>query len=149
MAARVELGGAPALQALSIRAKRFAASDALPRAVEDALTSMAPVAKEAVSAGAERLPTSGGLARRVGRTGLTAKTFRAPNAVGIRLKAEANVLKDPAAVNRGRVRRPTYGHKPWVIQIVRPGFFSDPLTELRPEVRQRLIAAKREAIAKF
>jgi hypothetical protein len=108
-----------------------------------------PIATDAVSRGAQRLPQRGGLAKRVAKTQVNAKTFRGPNLIGVRLTAARNALKDPNAVNRGRVRRPTYGHKPYVIQLVPTGFYSDPLFDLKPEVRRRLEAAKREAISKF
>lgn len=149
MTAGAQMGGADGLRRLSVRARRFNASGVFPAAIEDALAGMAPEAREAVRGGTERLPERGGLARRVAQTRVAGQTFRRGDAIGIRLKAEANALKDPAAVNRGRVRRPTYGHRPWVIQIVKPGFFSEPLKDLQPEIRKRLGEARREAMRKF
>lgn len=36
-------------------------------------------------------------------------------------------IADLARLDKGRAKHPTYGHRPWVLQDVRPGFFTDPL----------------------
>jgi hypothetical protein len=37
-------------------------------------------------------------------------------------------LVDLNAINRGRVKAPTFGHRPWHVQAVKPGFFDDAMT---------------------
>jgi len=37
-------------------------------------------------------------------------------------------LVDLNAINRGRVKAPTFGHRPWHVQTVKPGFFTDAMT---------------------
>lgn len=70
------------------------------------------------------------IARRTGRK-------RAPAGTKVR-----SGLIDLNAIDRGRVRHPTYGHRPWVIQAVKPGFFSRPMRQfVAVRARQEIIRA--------
>ncbi|HMV66123.1 MAG TPA: hypothetical protein PKA64_04690 [Myxococcota bacterium] len=51
------------------------------------------------------------------------------------------------ALNRGKARHPTYGHKPWVLQDVKPGFFDEPLKgEVSDDFRRAILATINEFI---
>ncbi len=67
------------------------------------------------------------VARRTGRA-------RAPRGTTVR-----GGLIDLNAIDRGRVRHPTHGHRPWVIQSVRPGFFARPMKSIVAVRARRLI----------
>jgi hypothetical protein len=67
------------------------------------------------------------VARRLG-------TKRAPKGTKVRAG-----LIDLPSLDRGRARHPTYGHRPWKIQQVRPGFFTRPMTGIAAVRARRLI----------
>jgi hypothetical protein len=146
----VQIGGAKELQAIGERLERAAGSGTLFEAVAGAVAGMLPEAQEAVSAGADRLPQRGGLAARVATTKITQRITKADNQVNVKLVAEPNAVNDPAAINRGRVRHQVYGREPRnpVIQLVPPGFFTDPLNKLAPQIRAKIQNSVREALGK-
>lgn len=59
-------------------------------------------------------------------------------------------LADLNAINRGKVKAPTFGHRPWHLQTVKPGFFDDVMKGPVAEAAQRgcldAIAAIRKEI---
>lgn len=145
----MRFGGADSLRALSQRAERFVAADPLRQAAEDALEPSVRDMRREVRSTTRRLPESGGLADRVAETHLDGIPYRAGDAVGLRIRARAGVVRDPASIDRGRVRHPTYGHRPWVIQVVRPGWFRDAAKAVGPDVGRRLKVNVRKAFEKF
>jgi len=90
-----------------------------------------------------RLPSTGGLGARVARTDvqIIARVFG--DNVGAHVVARPNAVKDPDAIDRGRVRHPVYGR--WtqrpLIQIVPAGWFTEPIVESRPEIQADIMAA--------
>lgn len=108
--------------------------DAARRGLEESV----PDLVVAPARGTSRLPSTGGLAAQVARTQVTAEVS-ALAGVRLRIKGEPGAVADPGAINRGRVRHLTYGRKPWHIQLVPPGWFSDPLTQEAPRVRARIV----------
>lgn len=148
----VEFGGAEPLRALSRRAERWASSDVLPRELESVFgRELQPDVRRAVQSGTRRLPKRGGFAARAAQTELSFRPIRRADTVGVRIKAEPGekTLKDPQRVNRGRIRHPTFGDAPWVLQNVPGGFFTEPLLRMRADVGKRLEAAKDRAVDKF
>jgi len=132
--------GAEKLAALAKRLK--GAPKELRSELTKAVTkAVVPLKKAAKTSARDRLPQQGGLARRVAKTTLRHKRKSAGRDVGIRIEAQTNAVKDPLRIDRGRAKHPTYGHKPWVLQDVRKGWFTDPLEAGAPEVRQDLTAA--------
>ena len=78
------------------------------------------------------------VARRTGRK-------RAPR--GTRVRAG---LIDLNALNRGRGKHPTYGHRPWVIQTMRPGFFDRPMKSIvAVRARNEILRAVDATLAKI
>lgn len=132
----LEVQGGDQLAAL---AKRFkGAPKELRSGFTKAITkAVVPLKKAAKRSAQDRLPGRGGLARRVAKTTLRHKR-RAGASAGIRIEANTNAVKDPLRLDRGRAKHPTYGHKPWVLQDVRKGWFTDPMQEGAPLVRREL-----------
>ena len=132
--------GAEALAALGKRLK--GAPKQLRSELTKAITkTVAPLKKAAKQEAATRLPQKGGLGKRVAKTTLRHKRKNTGRDVGIRIEASTNAVKDPLRIDRGRVKHPTYGHKPWVLQDVREGWFTDPLEAGAPDVCKELTVA--------
>lgn len=145
-------GGADALRALSERAQRFAAEDPLRREAQAALGDVVPDVRREIKSTTKRLPEGGGLAALVADSQVDGIAFRRGDGVGVRVRARHERLKDPAAINRGRVRHPTgwrvKSGRP-AFQKVPPGWFTDAAQAAAPELRRRLKAAVRKAIDSF
>jgi hypothetical protein len=95
-----------------------------------------PLKNEVKQSARDRLPKKGGLNRRVAGTKIATKRRVSGGGAGVRLIGTSGY--DIGSINRGRVRHLTYGHKPWVNQTVRPGFWTDPLVAGGPRVRQEI-----------
>jgi hypothetical protein len=134
----IHFGGAEEFRAMAARVNGLDFGRASRRGIEAAVVPL----KVAVAAEpAKRLPRRGGLARQVAKTRISTQTrMRGPNA-NVRLAAASNAVKDPAAINRGRLLKPTFGHRPWTVQQVRPGWFTEPLVRGAPLVRRSIEAA--------
>lgn len=84
----------------------------------------------------DRLPSRGGLAKRVAASKITTSRRMTGASAGVRIRGTSGY--DIRSIDRGRVRHPTFGHEPWVSQIVREGFWTDPLNAGAPAVRRGL-----------
>lgn len=133
----VQIDAGPFEQAAR-RLERANLRPALQRAIEAGASDAAGD----VRAAADRLPARGGLAAQVARTRITAKStggrFRGP---GVRLVAEPGAVKDPRSVDRGRLLHPVFGNlngQRSVVQLVRRGWFSEPVREQAPAIRRRI-----------
>jgi len=94
-------------------------------------------AKQAVRLSAtERLPHRGGLNKRVASSKIVTRRRMSGKYAGIRIVGTSGY--DIGSINRGRVRHLTFGHLPWSNQAVKPGFWTEPLVALRPEIRREL-----------
>lgn len=128
------------------------------------------VKREIAESAMSTLPSSGGLAEWVAQLGTVTQVRTSGRHVGVRItgtmdksrtrkhrratsttrrgrRASKGTLfgrgaADLASIERGRVRHPTYGHRPWVLQSVTPGFFSTPLSgPIADQARQECIKA--------
>jgi hypothetical protein len=96
------------------------------------------------------LPYRGGLADRVAHGSFTSTVSTAGGRVDLRINAGRG-RQQFSQMDEGFVRRPTYGHKPWVRQQIRPGWFTKPLTLDAPKQKKEFekavdtVAAKLEA----
>jgi hypothetical protein len=89
-----------------------------------------------------RLPRRGGLARRVAEG--TVRRSRIPG--GRRLTFDTEGM-DLRALDRGRVRHPTFGNRgSWVTQPVRPGYARSAMRRVKADVDRELTAAQRKAV---
>ena len=97
-----------------------------------------------------RLPRTGGLGERVAQGNLPVVARRKGKRASVLIVARPNAVKDPAAINRGRVRHPVFGHSadPPIIQIVPAGWFSDPIKDDRDRLRKVIRDATRTEIGK-
>jgi hypothetical protein len=104
-----------------------------------------PYAQTVLAAGAARLPKGGGLSARVAasRIGVQSSTLRATAS----FKSDRGY--DLRAMNRGRLRHPTYGHTPWVTQEIEPGVFTAAFEAGAPLVRRQMLNAATEALNKI
>ena len=115
----------------------------LPKALKRAAAPMV----EAIRADArERLPHRGGLAEYVAKATISVQVRTGANnasarLVGRRKQTRAGGQVDLPAINRGRLRHPTYGHGPWVTQTVPAGFWDDGVTHAQGAVDRELQAA--------
>lgn len=91
-----------------------------------------PLKQDARKAAMQRLPSRGGLGKRVARSKIVTKRRVSGGGAGVRIVATSGY--DIGSINRGRVRHPTYGHQPWVNQTVPSGFWTEPLTAGAPKV---------------
>ena len=88
------------------------------------------------------LPLRGGLAEWVA-AGMRFRTSVSLQPDRLRLRISATLPgHDLPALNRGRDRHPTFGHRDrWVTQAVRPNFYDDAGTVGAQEVQPELVAA--------
>lgn len=89
-----------------------------------------PVRKAIRAAALATLPAAGGLSRWVATTRINLQVKASGRRAGIKLIGGRNSLRgrsDIAAIDRGRVRAPSWGRRTpgsWHTQQVRPGFFT-------------------------
>lgn len=114
-------------------------------AVEDAA---APLPRKAARSAIDILPSAGGLGERVANTEMPIVTRLMRARAGVLIPARPGAVKDPGAINRGRVRHPVYGRWPKnvLIQNVRPGWFTTPMVESREDFRTAIMDAIEEVI---
>lgn len=137
MLPEIHFGGAEEMRAQARRVNRLDFGRASRRGIEAAVEPL----KAAVKGGAGRLPSRGGLDKRVAGTRILTHSRTRGNTPSVRLVAGTNAVKDPASINRGRLLKPTFGHRPWTVQQVRPGWFTEPLFKGAPLVRRSIEAA--------
>jgi hypothetical protein len=113
------------------------------------LADVAPrLVRDAKKSALATLPNAGGLNERVARSDITWRARRQSGGVSVRFTVQRNAVRDPASINRGRVKHPTYGHRPYPIQLVKPGWFSIPMKAGRPAVRAVITQALERHIRK-
>lgn len=137
------ISGAEQLRALS-RDLKAAGSDLrkqLPKAMREAAK---PIITEIRTEALATLPAKGGLAALVSKSRITTKTRTTGDRAGVRVtgvRTKDGGRMDLKALDRGRLRHKTFGHRPWVNQAVSPGFWSKPFDRSAPHVRRELLAA--------
>lgn len=96
----------------------------------------ADLKKDAKAEALKRLPSRGGLARRVASSRMATKRLYGANPG---LKITASGKAQLPAMDEGTVRHPVYGNRStWVDQQVSGGWFSEPMFEGRDEIRSAL-----------
>lgn len=96
-----------------------------------------PLKERAKDSARRRLPRSGGLAEKVAKSKFKTRKS-AGRDPGIRLEASGTI--DVAALDRGQLRHPVFGHRAvWVEQKVEAGWFSDAMESGADEVRSHLL----------
>lgn len=138
----LEVLGADQFAALS-RRLREAADKGLQRELYAALNRASRPARERVMA---ELPAylPDGYAEDFGPTLRMRTSGRGGRNAGIRITAKA---KGPTGerfvgpLDAGELRHPLFGRRPWYRQDVHAGFFSEPIAESAPVIREELIGA--------
>lgn len=150
----VDVRGAQQLVALSRACKQLGAKDLMSEATKAITASVAPLKRTVGDRTDEFLPKRGGLAKRVARTRLAHRTRKTGKQAGVRIVAQPShaTLRDPLRADRGRIKHPVFGmaasRAPWTFQDVDPGWFSTPLEEGAPVVREELLKALEDAADK-
>lgn len=109
------------------------------------------VRKEIKARALETLPKGGGLAVWVSKVRMTVQIQLSGRSAGVRLKGGRNSAggrSDIRAIDRGRVRAPSWGHRgkgAWHTQTVKAGFFTEP-TVSTPLWREACIRAVDKAL---
>lgn len=134
----VRATGAQSLRDLSRDLKKAGRKDLRKELFAGLNRATKPLRAEAKANALATLPSSGGLAARVAAANITVRGGGARVTIVARPSKRGGPF-DPAAVDGGTVRHPTYGHKPTVSQSVTPGWFSDPLREGADGVQQELL----------
>lgn len=147
---QVQFGGGEQLEALAKRLAAAANSDLVVREVGQALRTAVPEVEAVLVKGTERLPKRGGLADQVAKTKVAVKVTSRRGFYSVRLTALLNAVRDPGAIDRGRVAHQAWGRwtKPLLIQLVPKGWFSESMKDLAPTLRARAAAALRAALRK-
>jgi hypothetical protein len=147
----VEVRGADKLAHLGA-ALREAGNKDLQRELAKGLRRSVRPMKAAFKAGALGiLPDRGGLAEQVAADTRYSTKIRTGRSPSVRIVATLPG-HDLSAMNRGRLRHPTHGHraaKYWVNQQIRPGWFTDSGTLAAGDVRVELVKAIDEVAAKL
>lgn len=125
----LEIEGADQLRDLARALKAAGNKDLRKELMKAAQRSTRPVKREVAASARKTLPSRGGLNVWVAGAKVQTKTRTAGRSVGVVITGKPGRRQSPSsdlkAINRGRVRHPTYGHRPWVNQRVRPGFWDD------------------------
>jgi hypothetical protein len=90
---------------------------------------------QAVRASAlEKLPQRGGLAARIAGSRMSTRTRLSGNNVGVRFEAKG--VYNLRRMDRGQVRHMAFGNpKSWHTQEIPEGWFSQPIEDIAPDVR--------------
>ena len=131
------ISGANELQALSAKLKRLARGDLRREMLASIRKAAAPLAEAAQKSAAENLPKSGGLAADVASSRVVVRTRATGSSARVRLQETSR--HNTRSMDKGRIYHPTFGHDPKVVQRITPGFFSKPMEEGSPHVREAIV----------
>lgn len=120
------------LDALIRDLRKFEARKDVVRALRKEIRQPIPAVRKAIKRAAlDTLPHRGGLGVWVSKTKVTAAIKLSGRSAGVKLKAGRNSARgrsDMKAIDRGRVRAPSWGHRTrasWHTQSVPAGYFTD------------------------
>jgi hypothetical protein len=142
-----------ALARLVADLKAFEGREEVVKALRTELREPVPRAREEIRrAAVDLLPAGNGLGAWVARISVTLQTrLASARSAGITLRGgrnSAHQRSDVDAIDRGRVRAPSWGHRgpgAWHNQTVPAGFFTDTIAGMAEEWRQAAIVAVDQA----
>lgn len=146
MTTKVE--GAQQLTELAAKLKRLERGDLRRELLKSIRTAAKPLGEEARKSAAETLPKSGGLAAEIAATPVRVRSSLSGRSARVR-------LSDPTphrtrALDRGRLRHPVFGNRDnWVSQQIPPGWWTKPMEEGAPHVREAIVRTIREISEKL
>lgn len=95
-----------------------------------------------------KLPRRGGLAEEVASSKIGTRTKLSGSRVGVEIKGTGRI--GIRGINRGRLRHPVYGNrKAWVSQQVPAGWFTDPIEQDLPRIREGIEDAMKSVARKI
>jgi hypothetical protein len=94
------------------------------------------------------LPAGGGLNDLVAASKISARSRTTGTKAGVRLVGKS-AGHDLAAINRGRLRHPVFGHPVWVSQTVAAGWWEDGANKKADTVSRDLVAVMRDVLAEI
>lgn len=103
-----------------------------------------PLKADALQAAGQQLPQSGGLAAIVSKSKLSTRTSTGKNPA-VRIVAKGTAV----TTDRGFVRHRVFGQGPWVVQAVRPGWFSQTIAAGADKVRKELVESMSDVADKI
>lgn len=143
MAGDISVSGANQLAAVTKRLKQAGANEVRKDMLRGLRVGAKPLVAVARQSAVENLPRAGGLDQVVAASKFAVRTRTSGRNPGVRVVALSG--HNIAAMDRGRLRHPTYGHRDrWVTQKIKPGWWTDALTARAPEVRTALVAVLAE-----
>lgn len=96
---------------------------------------------------AEKLPHRGGLAKIIAGSKFSTRSSSGRNP-GIRIMGRSK--HNVGQMDRGRVRHPVFGNKQkWVLQSVPEGWFTEPIKQAAPQIRDELAQSMQDVAEKL
>jgi hypothetical protein len=133
----VEIRGGEKFAAVAAKL-RSSNKELRPRLYKVISQATSPLKRNIRSSARSMLPSRGGLANLIARSSLTTKKSVAARSAGVRIVGSSK--NDIKKIDKGRLRHPTFSHRPWVTQSVPAGYFTKPMTEGAPAVAAKIEA---------
>lgn len=134
----VLITGADQLQRLGLSLKQAGNSDLRKDMLRGLRVAAKPLLEDVKDSARDTLPKAGGLNEFVATGKYSVRNKLAGRNAGVRLVGTKSG-HDIAAIDRGKVRHPVFGHAVWATQDVTPGFWEKPLLAGRPKVQFELL----------
>jgi hypothetical protein len=131
----------PDMAALSKRLKAAGKTELAKNMNKQINQTMTPVRRAFKASALKKLPRRGGLNVLVSKT----KYRTQKNKNGVRLIARN--AYELEKLDNGKIRHPSFGHKPWTTQTVKQGVFSEPWEENAKNVRDGVNKAITDTIS--
>lgn len=136
----VSIEGADDLQRLAARLKEAGRNDLRKELLAGIRKANKPIVAAIRDGIRERLPSRGGLADEVARATISTRTKLTGRSVGVTMLGTKGKSK-LERLNRGILRHPLFGHGPWFVQQVEPGWFDDSIREKLDVLRNNITDA--------
>ncbi len=144
----VSIQGAQDLEILARRLKEVGRNDLRKELLRGIREANKPLVAEIREHIRSSLPRRGGLADEIARSTISTRTRLMGKSAGVTLQARRGKSRLDR-LNRGVLRHPTYGHRPWVNQQIESGWFDEPIRNNIDMVRQNVIDAMQQVATKL
>lgn len=140
MAVSIRVDGANEFAEVSKRLKKAGNGKELRKELNSGITkAVRPLRKDVRAHARSTLPKSGGLARLISRQPIRVRKRTAGRMAGVRVvsTSEHDIYE---LDSRGRLRHPLFGNRDWWYQqLVRRGWFTDPMLRGAPKARREIL----------
>jgi len=145
MAQDFEIRGAGELEKLAKRLKDTGGNDLKRELLRGIRETNKPTTAKVRKSAAENLPRRGGLAAKVAREPIGTRTRLTGNSAGVTISR-----KRGRGLNEGRLRKPLFGDREhWFQQTVAKDWFSKPIEDDAPKIRDGLQRVMQDVAAKI